>query len=249
MSFAWDPFGDGRTSVRGGYGLYFNTNNHQNLIVTVTNPPATPRVSIANPTFPVPPFERGLGNTIRPIQYDLDNPRIHVWNLNLQRELCGPHRGDARLRGLARPAPAAQRRRQRADARRSATDGTLFFPAGAPRPNTAFATIEQKTSDGDSWYNALLVRGARGARPAGLGFQSSLHVLAQHRHHAGLDLLLRRHQRHHLRLPGAVRLDYNKGLADYHAKHNWVFNVTWDIPLGPRGRPRAARCSATGRWR
>ena len=50
--FAWDVFGDGRTSLRGGYGLYFNTNNHQNLIVTVTNPPATPRPVIVNPTFP-----------------------------------------------------------------------------------------------------------------------------------------------------------------------------------------------------
>ena len=36
---AWDVTGDGRTSVRGGYGLYFNTNSYQNLIVTVTNPP------------------------------------------------------------------------------------------------------------------------------------------------------------------------------------------------------------------
>jgi hypothetical protein len=41
----------GRTSVRGGYGLYYNTSNQQNLIVTVTNPPATPRVVLRNPTF------------------------------------------------------------------------------------------------------------------------------------------------------------------------------------------------------
>ncbi len=60
---AWDVFGDGTTSVRGGYGLYFNTNNQQNLIVTVTNPPATPRVVIANPTFPTPPFDRGVGQS------------------------------------------------------------------------------------------------------------------------------------------------------------------------------------------
>ena len=86
---AWDVFGDGSTSVRGGYGLYFNTNNQQNLIVTVTNPPATPRFIIANPTFPTPPFERGVGNSIRPVQWDLENPRMHVWNVNAQRR-CRP---------------------------------------------------------------------------------------------------------------------------------------------------------------
>ena len=62
--FAWDVFGDGRTSLRGGYGLYFNTNSHQNLIVTVTNPPATPRPVIVNPTFPTP--------AVRPRRRDLD---------------------------------------------------------------------------------------------------------------------------------------------------------------------------------
>jgi hypothetical protein len=29
-------------------------------------------------------------------------------------------------------------------------------------------------------------------------------------------------------IPG---LNYNKGLADYHAKHNWVVNFTWDLPF------------------
>ena len=26
--------------------------------------------------------------------------------------------------------------------------------------------------------------------------------------------------------------DYNKGLSDFHAKHNWVLNFTWDLPFG-----------------
>ena len=80
--------------MRGGYGIYFNTNNQQNLIVTVTNPPATPRIAVGfagNPTctaaFPVAPLNCPFANSIRPVQFDLDNPYLNVYNLNIQREL------------------------------------------------------------------------------------------------------------------------------------------------------------------
>jgi len=59
----------------------------QNLIVTVTNPPETPRVVFQNPSFPNPPFERTSGLSIRPVQWDIETPSIHVWNVNVQREL------------------------------------------------------------------------------------------------------------------------------------------------------------------
>jgi hypothetical protein len=234
LSFAWDPWADGRTSLRGGYGLYFNTNNHQNLIVTVTNPPATPRVSIANPTFPVPPFERGLGNTIRPVQFDLDNPRTHVWNLNLQREFGGHTAvmlGYAGSRGvhLLRsgdvnvPTPVLRE------------DGTQFFPVGAPRPNPAFTTIELKTSDGDSWYNALLFE-VRRRSTNGLGFQSSYTFSRNIDTTQASTFFSDATNGTTSAFPEFHDSNYNKGLADYHAKHNWVFNVTYDIPgLGREG--------------
>ena len=121
----------------------------QNLIVTVTNPPATPRFVIANPTFPNPPFERGVGNTIRPMQWDLQSPRLHVWNVNVQRALPGQFIatvGYAGSRGLHLyrntdvniPTPS------------TGADGRPFFAAGLPRPNRSFGTIELKSSDGDS---------------------------------------------------------------------------------------------------
>ena len=116
--------------MRGGYGLYFNTNNQQNLIVTVTNPPATPRLVIANPTFPVPPFERNTGISVRPIQYDVQYPRVHMWNVSVQQEFWsdwGVTIGVAgsRARHLWRnsdlnvPTPTTR------------PDGTLFYRGGA----------------------------------------------------------------------------------------------------------------------
>jgi hypothetical protein len=32
-------------------------------------------------------------------------------------------------------------------------------------------------------------------------------------------------------LPEIPGLNYNKGLADYHAAHNWVANFTWELPF------------------
>ena len=94
------------------------------------------------------------------MQCDLDNPYLQVWNLNLQRELWfdtvmtvgyAGSRGVHLLRSgdVNIPTPVIR------------ADGTLFFPAGQPRPNTAFTTIELKSSDGNSWYNALDLRGAQ----------------------------------------------------------------------------------------
>ena len=52
LGAAWNVGGSDRTSVRGGYGLYYTLNNQQDLIVTVTNPPATPRVVIGDADVP-----------------------------------------------------------------------------------------------------------------------------------------------------------------------------------------------------
>jgi hypothetical protein len=232
--FAWDLSGDGRTALRGGYGLYFNTNNQQNLIVTVTNPPATPRVSIANPSFPSPPFARGLGNTIRPVQYDLDNPRVHVFNLGLQRELrpgllasvaYAGSRGRHLLRSGDVNVPTPER----------LADGTLFYPANAVRPNPAFTTIEQKTSDGESWYNALVVE-LRRRRADGFDFQVAYTFSRNIDTTQASTFFSDATSGTTSAFPEPFGTQTNRGLADYHAKHNLVVNLTWDLPLARNAR-------------
>ena len=158
------------TSVRGGYGLYFNTNNQQNLIVTVTNPPATPRPVIVNPTFPTPDFDRAGAISIRPVQCDLDNPRLHVWNVNVQRELLVAHGADRRLRRLARPAPAAQRRREHGPAASCKPTARCSSPPArrartrASRPSSSRAataspgTTRSSSTSGAGWRDGVSVQ-------------------------------------------------------------------------------------------
>lgn len=231
IGLAWDVFGDGRTSLRSGYGLYFNTNNQQHLIVTITNPPFTPRVVIAGPalTFPVPPFNLGSGNSIRPIERNLKNPNAHHWNLTLQQQFWADtvvSLGYAASRGIHllrsgdvnTAIPQIQ------------PDGSVFFPAGGQRRNSAFSTIELKRSDGDSWYHAMLLE-VRKRWGQNLSFQSSYTFSRNIDTTQASTFFSDATNGTTSAMPEVPGGNYNKGLADFHAKHNWVMNFTWQVPF------------------
>jgi hypothetical protein len=229
LGLSWDATGDGRTAVRGGYGLYYATNSSQNLIVTVTNPPQTPRVVYQNPTFPNPPFERASGLSIRPVQWDIETPSIHVWNVNVQREIGAQTAitlGYAGSRGLhllrsndlntAVPTIGA--------------DGRPFFAAQAPRRNTAWTTIEAKTSDGDSWYSAFIVD-ARRRFASGWSLQGAYTWSDSEDTTQASTFFSDATNGTTSAFPEFIP-DYNRGPSDFNVRHNFVANATWDLPWG-----------------
>lgn len=232
--FAWDLFGNGRTSLRGGYGLFFNTNNQQHLIVTITNPPATPRVAVANSTFPVPNLGAGVANTIRPIQWDIQSPRIQFYNLSLQHQIPGDV-----LLSLGYSGSRGQRLWRSGDWNIATpsvqSDGSLLFPAGAPvRRNPAFGVIELKSSDGDSWFNAMLLE-ARRRFGKGLSAQLAYTLGRTIDTTQASTFFSDATNGTTTAFPEFAGFNYNKGLSDYHAKSNLVanflFQTKWGIQL------------------
>ena len=242
--FAYNLTGDGLTSLRGAYGMYFNTNSSQNLIVTVTNPPSTPRVVFPNPTFPNPPFDRTSGLSVRPIQWDIETPRVQVWNVNLQREIWA---NTSLMIGYAGSRGEHLLRSNDVNTGQPTTgpDGLPFFPAGQPRMNSAWTTIELKSSDGDSWYRALILE-ARRRWSNGFMMQSSYTWSKAEDTTQASTFFSDATNGTTSAFPEFIP-DYNKGLSDFHAEHNWVLNFSYNLPFA-RSMTGAAG-AILGGWR
>lgn len=212
LGFVWDPWNDGRTAVRGGYGLYYDQ-----AFLNITGNIMLARrflgVTIVNPGFP-DPYSRGsvsppsaLSTSIA--SPDIQTPNTTQFSLGVKREV---------RQGLAVSIDAVSGRGRHLF---NGPDVNYPDPVTRRRPDPNFLRIQQYETTGNSWFNALLV-GVERRSGRGPDF--------------GVSYTLSRNIRD-VEDFGFQAQDHNnrqaeKGLGGNYRKHQFVANFTWSLPAG-----------------
>jgi hypothetical protein len=89
IGLAWDPKGDGKTSIRAGVGQFYQRERLNNTLSMSTNPPFNLSASFSRPfdTPPAPSSITAAGNPTFGQAIDSNLPNTWQWNLTAEREI------------------------------------------------------------------------------------------------------------------------------------------------------------------
>jgi len=233
IGLAWDPFGDGKTAVRAGFGLFYDEILPKYYFFSGSlNPPFTTRTTISTPRFPdvlsTPGFDPNrILAQLQTINFDIQSPYIMQYNLNVQRHLPGEidltvayagSRGNHLLRlGETDLAPW------------TFVNGVKVYDRTRGRLNPNFSAILQRSTDAQSFYNSLQVsavkRLSRGVRAQvsytfSRSIDDSSGINSQ-----DFDNVVQY-------VSDWYDRTIDRGLSAFHVKHNLTFNWTWNLPFG-----------------
>jgi hypothetical protein len=251
LGFAWDVRGDGKTALRGGFGLLYDlaTIGSSFIVGATATPPISTQTVVRPPGLvfgPLPNISGTPGNALRTIDYHMEQPHLVSYNLNVERELpfeMGLTLAYAGSRGLnliksvegnpTTPGGLPQNGVCVAPATPPTFNpaGPKCWLGGEPRANPSWANVEFKTAGGNSWYNSLQF-GLRKRLSQGVQFQSSYTwskvVDETQGQFQGPETL------------GGIGDDpanprHDRGRAEFDIRHQWRFNALYRFPSNQTG--------------
>jgi outer membrane receptor protein involved in Fe transport len=228
VGFAWDPWGDGKTSVRGAYGVLVDQPITNLVTGLASNPPfaiplALPSGRTTTFATAISPGNAAPGSTLSPNATDLgfDNAYVQSWNLNIQHEVA---------RGLGVTAgyfgSKGTHLRLSRNINQILPNGTRPFATAAASstisPNVPLLNITEREGTSNSSYNALWVT-ANKRLSGGLQFNAS------YTFSKSIDYNSQSSQG--VTLQDSYNLRGDRGLSDFDARHRFVISGLYELPF------------------
>jgi hypothetical protein len=211
LGVVWDPFKDGRTAVRGGYGHYVDQ-SFLNIQLNVASAKDAIETVIINPGYP-DPFSRGTTTATPPsittITPKPKTPETRTASVGVKREL---------IPGYAVSVDGVYARGYNQYAW---LDLNYPDPATGLRPDRTKGRITEYADYGNSWHQALLV-GLEGRRGSTVNWNASYTLSKTERDVEGFQFTAQ----------DMNNPDGDRGLANNDRRHQFIANVTYQMPWG-----------------
>jgi hypothetical protein len=226
VGISWDPFKDGKTSVRAAYAI-LTDQPVTNVVTPLTaNPPLATPLSITTGSYSFNNAATVAGNAgLAPnaIDADFNNAYVQSWNLNVQREVKP---GFALSAGYYGSKGTHLRTSRNINQPVNGVFANRPFPivsAASPiRPGATLNAISEIESSGNSSYNAMwLTANKRLAK--GLQFNAS-YTWSKSIDYTSLNS-------QGVILEDSYNERQNRGLSDFDARHRFVISGLYELPF------------------